>query len=74
MCAMSALLVVNDRYSSHRYLRLPWLSAGDSEAFSVPLDLGAGRHKLEVIADPEGRILEADGLEANNRAVLELML
>ena len=67
-------VVVNDRYSSHRYLRLPWLSAGDSEAFSVPLDLGAGRHKLEVIADPEGRILEADGLEANNRAVLELML
>ena len=67
-------VVVNDCYSTHRYVRLPWLTAGDSEQFSLPLDLGAGRHKLEVIADPEGRILEADGLQANNRAVLELML
>ena len=67
-------VVVNDRYSSHRYLRLPWLSAGESEEFSVPLQLPAGRHRLEVIADPERCILEADGLQANNRAVLELTL
>jgi len=67
-------VVVNDRYSSHRYLRLPWLNAGEREQFSVPLELPAGSHRLEVIADPERCILEADGLQANNRAVLELNL
>lgn len=35
-------LVVNDRYGGHRYLRLPWLAAGASETFSVPLQLPAG--------------------------------
>lgn len=67
-------LVLDDRYSGHRYLRLPWLAAGQSERFHVPLDLTAGRHRLEVIADPEGEILEAPERQANNRAVLDLQL
>jgi hypothetical protein len=67
-------VVVNDRYSGHRYLRLPWLAARASEQFSVPLDLPAGAHRIEVIADPELQILEAEALQANNRAVLEVQL
>jgi hypothetical protein len=67
-------VVVDDRYSSHRYLRLPWLAAGGEEHFAVPLELGPGQHRLEVLADPEQQILEAAGLGANNRAVLELAL
>ena len=65
-------VVVNDRYGGHRYLRLPWLAAGASEQFSVPLDLPAGGHRIEVIADPERQILEAEALQADNRAVLEV--
>ena len=61
-------VVINDRYSDHRYLRLPWLSAGAEEAFQVPLHLPPGEHRIAVIADPEGQILEAEALQANNRA------
>jgi len=43
-----------------------------SEDFSLPLDLSPGRHRLEVIADPERQILEAPALQANNRVVLEV--
>jgi len=67
-------VVVNDRYSGHRYLRLPWHAARASEQFSVPLDLPQGAHRIEVIADPELQILESEGLQANNRAVLEVQL
>ncbi len=55
---MGVAVVINDRYSGHRYLRLPWLAAGASETFSVPLALPPGAHRIEVIADPEGQILE----------------
>ena len=67
-------LVVNDRYGGHRYLRLPWLAAGASETFSVPLQLPAGGHRLEVIADPEGQILEEAAFQFNNRATLDIQL
>ena len=67
-------VVIDDRYSGHRYLRLPWLAAGESEQFTVPLELGGGSHRLEVIADPEQQILEAPEQQANNRAVLEVSL
>ncbi|MBM5806948.1 MAG: hypothetical protein FJ056_04540 [Cyanobacteria bacterium M_surface_10_m2_179] len=67
-------VVVNDRYAGHRYLRLPWLAAGASEQFSVPLDLSAGDHRIEVIADPEHQILDTEALQANNRSVLEVQL
>jgi hypothetical protein len=65
-------LVIDDRYSSHRYLRLPWLAAGEQEEFSVPLELPPGRHRLEVIADPEREILERPELQANNHQLLEV--
>jgi hypothetical protein len=65
-------VVVDDRYSSHRYLRLPWLAAGDAEAFTVPLELTPGAHRLEVIADPQLEILERPELQANNRLALEV--
>lgn len=67
-------LVIDDRYSSHRYLRLPWLAAGAEEQFSVPLELAPGRHRLEVIADPHLEILERPELQANNRQMLEVEL
>jgi hypothetical protein len=67
-------VVVDDRYSSHRYLRLPWLAAGEQEEFSVPLELAPGRHRLEVIADPQLEILERAELQGNNRLVLEVEL
>ena len=67
-------VVINDRYSGHRYLRLPWLAAGASETFSVPLVLPPGAHRIEVIADPEGQILEEAAYQLNNRAALEIEL
>lgn len=65
-------LVIDDCYSSHRYLRLPWLAAGEQEAFNVPLALPPGRHRLEVIADPQQEILERPELQGNNRLALEV--
>ena len=65
-------VVLDDRYGGHRYLRLPWLPAGAGEQFAMPLELDPGPHRIEVIADPEGRILEQLPLQANNRACLEV--
>ena len=67
-------IVIDDCYSSHRYLRLPWMEAGASEDFAVPLQLTAGTRRLEVIADPEADILERPDQRTNNRAVLNLNL
>ncbi len=67
-------VVVNDCYSGHRYLRLPWLAAGATESFCVPLQLPAGTHHLEVIADPQGQILEDAALQLNNRASLDIQV
>ena len=67
-------VVINDQYSSHRYLRLPWLAANATETFSVPLQLPAGPHRIEVIADPEGHILEEQAYQLNNRATLDLQI
>ena len=38
----------------------------------MPLELAPGRHRLEVIADPQREILERPELQANNRLALEL--
>lgn len=65
-------IVIDDCYSSHRYLRLPWMEAGASEDFAVPLQLTAGTRRLAVIADPEADILERPDQRTNNRAVLNL--
>lgn len=67
---VAVAVVVDDRYSSHRYLRLPWLAAGARDTFAVPLDLAPGLHRLEVIADPEAEVIESPPLQANNRVEL----
>ena len=64
-------VVPNDCYSLREYLRLPWLSAGESESFSLPLALPAGSHRILVAADPVGDIIEPEADRANNRAWLE---
>lgn len=65
-------VVVDDSYSGHRYLRLPWLAAGDAETFALPMPLAPGRHRIQVIADPEQSVIER--VRGNNEAVLELQL
>lgn len=65
-------VVIDDRYSDHRYLRLPWLAAGAAESFQLPLELSAGPHQLQVIADPEQDVLETKEHQLNNRACLQL--
>ncbi len=60
-------VVIDDRYSGHRYLRLPWLSAGERQDFDLALELPPGRHVVEVIADPERDVLEPESQRANNR-------
>ena len=67
-------VVVDDLYSSHCYLRLPWLTAGDSEDFALPFRLAPGTHRLEVVADPHADILEPAADQANNRATLSLVI
>jgi hypothetical protein len=66
-------VVIDDRYSDHRYLHLPWLGAGEGERVRMPLILSPGRHRVEVIVDPERRILEEQDRRDNNRQVLELV-
>ena len=65
-------VVVDDSYSGHRYLRLPWLAAGDAETFALPMPLAPGRHRIQVIADPEQSVIER--VRGNNGAELELQL
>jgi len=65
-------VVIDDRYSDHRYLPLPWLAAGEAERFSVALSLPPGWHRLAVIVDPERRILEEESRRLNNTAMLEV--
>jgi len=65
-------VVIDDCYSSHRYLRLPWMEAGAIETFSLPLELTANNTQLAVIVDPEQNIIEQLDNQANNRAVLNL--
>lgn len=63
-------VVVNNRYSDHRFLRLPWMEAGGSEHFSMAWSLSPGSHDVEVVVDPEQQILEPEALHQNNRAQL----
>lgn len=63
-------VVIDDRYSDHRYLRLPWLAAGDAKDFAVPLELSPGGHEILVLADPDRNVLEPVKRRANNRARL----
>jgi len=65
-------VVIDDRYSDHRYLHLPWLGAGEAERVTMPLALTPGRHRLEVIVDPQRRILEEEARRGNNSQVVQV--
>ena len=67
-------VVVNDRYSTRRYIRIPWLSAGDDEEFAVSLPLPSGKQLITVIADPEEIVIEAENRRSNNRMDLEVQI
>ena len=71
---MGVAVVIDDSYSSHRYLRLPWLKAGEWEDFSMPLSLCQGDHTISVIADPEQIVIEANERMANNQRNLEIVI
>lgn len=65
-------VVIDDSFSSHRYLRLPWIKAGESEDFSMPLSLSPGDHNISVIADPEQIVIDAPGRRENNQITLNV--
>lgn len=65
-------VVIDDRYSDHRYLHLPWLGDGEGERVRMPLSLEPGRHRLEVIVDPQQRILEQEERRGNNSRTLSV--
>lgn len=71
---LGVAIVIDDRYSKHRYLRLPWLSAGESQEFPVPLNLPSGRHEVTVVADPNCDVIEEESRRANNTATLSVEL
>ena len=60
-------VVVDDRYSDHRFLRIPWMEAGGEERFSMTLGVDAGEHDLAVIVDPQQQVIEPQSTRANNR-------
>ena len=67
-------VVINDRYSSRRYIRIPWLSAGEHEDFTVELPLASGKQLITVIADPEEIVIEAENGRNNNRMDLDVQI
>lgn len=67
-------VVIDDRWSSHQRLRLPWLASAERERFTMPLPLQPGEHRLEVIIDPEGTILETPGARQNNSCSLKVVV
>jgi hypothetical protein len=67
---LDVVVVIDDRWSGHQHLRLPWLAAGARESFTMLLELGAGRHEIAVVVDPEALIPQPRGTRANNRRVI----
>ena len=52
-------------------MRLPWLSAGESEKFSVALHLERGDRHILVAVDAVGNTIESEGDRGNSRAWLD---
>jgi len=65
-------VVVDDRFSDHRYLQIPWMSAGESESFSLAWPLPPGQHSIAVIADPQELVIEPQNRRQNNRMELKV--
>ena len=66
-------VALDNSHSSHRYVRIPWMDAGGSEDFTIALELTPGAHQIELIADPEERLIEAAPGRENNRLQLKLV-
>ena len=64
---LSIDIVLDNKYSSRKYVRLPWLSAQSAQAFSINLEVSAGEHHLVIIADPNSNIIEPKSTQHNNR-------
>ena len=67
-------VVLNDSYASHRYVRIPWMNAGESESFTMAWDLPAGRHQFAVLVDPEKAVIESEDRRANNVCRLDVLV
>ena len=65
-------VVVDDRFSDHRYLQIPWMNAGESESFSLAWPLPPGQHSIAVIADPQELVIEPQNRRQNNRMELKV--
>jgi hypothetical protein len=65
-------VVVDDRFSDHRYLQIPWMSAGESESFSLAWPLPPGQHSIAVIADPQELVIEPQNRRQKNRMELKV--
>ena len=63
-------IVVDDRYSSRTYLRVPWLAAGAHERFEVPCTLQSGPHELLITVDPTENVIEPTSRRSNNSVQL----
>ena len=50
------------------------MDAGGSEDFSMAWEPTSGAHQIEVIADPEERVIEAASGRENNRLQLKLVV
>ncbi len=67
-------MVLDDLYSSHRYVRIPWMDVGRSEDFCLAWELAPGAHLIEVIADLEDRVIKAARGRENNPLQLKLVV
>jgi hypothetical protein len=71
---VGVVVVIDDRYSSRRLLRLPWLPAGAGESFAVPFELPSGAHTVEVVVDPDGDVIEPEATRGNNKRELRITI
>ena len=67
-------VVVNDRFSDHRYLQIPWMDAGANESDSLAWPLPPGQHSITVVADPQELVIEPQNRRQNNRMVLTVSI
>ena len=71
---MGVAVVVNDRFSDHRYLQIPWMDAGASESYSLAWPLPPGQHSISVVADPQELVIEPQSRRQNNRMDLTITI
>ena len=67
-------VVVNDRFSDHCYLQIPWMDAGASESYSLAWPLPPGQHSIAVVADPQELVIEPENRRQNNRMDLAITI